>query len=106
MQRLGSCQPEGCGSACCRFVYVFQRMAPVEREFMVARGIPVVRFPTGDEALRFEHRCQHLTSEGRCGVYGTPERPAACDAYPSHPFDLVGVDGCSYRFIDARGRSV
>lgn len=102
MERIGICEPDGCGAACCRFVYSFQRLHPVEREFMVARGIPIVTFPTGDEALRFEHTCQHLTPEGRCGVYGKPERPEACGAYPSHPLDLFGVVGCSYRFVDKR----
>lgn len=101
--RIGECQPDACGSACCRFLYVFQqRMYPAERAFYEARGIPIVSFPTGDEALRIEHRCQHLDDAGRCGVYGRPERPEACNAYPSHPFDLVGVTGCTYSFVDER----
>jgi hypothetical protein len=100
--RSGTCQPEQCGSACCKFVALFQqRMLPAERAFYEARGIPIVAYPTGDEALHIAHRCQHLTELGACAVYGTPERPAACEAYPTHPFDLVGVERCSYTFTKA-----
>lgn len=99
--RSGTCQPEGCGSACCRFLMMFPGMGEAERAFYEARGLPIIEFPTGDLGLKIEHRCQHLTDAGACAVYGTPQRPAVCDAYPTHPYDLVAVEGCSYTFTRA-----
>ena len=43
-------------------------------------------------------RCSVLTEEGRCGVYGTPDRPQVCGDWPTSPRDLLETPWCGYRF--------
>lgn len=43
--------------------------------------------------------CSALNGEGRCAVYGRPERPQMCGDFPRGPGDLIGLDGaCTYSF--------
>lgn len=48
-----------------------------------------------------ESACQQLADDGTCKLYGSPERPAACAAYPTALADLQEVkDVCTYHFED------
>lgn len=44
--------------------------------------------------------CSALTKEGRCELFGKPERPAMCDRYPEMPEQVLA--GCAYRLTEAR----
>ena len=43
-------------------------------------------------------RCEKLTEDGMCSVFGTDERPQMCAPYPHHPLDVEGIDFCTYKF--------
>lgn len=100
--RRGTCQPHTCWSACCRFlalevnpIYLsdpdlaswvrLHRIDLVEREGRVLAQIPMP--------------CSALAGQGHCKLYGEPERPAICAAFPMTPASLFMLeDACTYRF--------
>ena len=43
-------------------------------------------------------RCQALTHEGNCSLYGKPERPEMCRTGPSNPWGNQLNPACSYKF--------
>ena len=56
-----------------------------------------------DEALvaRIEIPCSALTDEGKCGVYGTDERPEMCSQFPYNQLSMKGLeDVCTYSFAE------
>ena len=53
----------------------------------------------GQQVLAYiKIRCEKLTEDGMCGVFGTDERPQMCAPYPEHPLDVEGIDFCTYKF--------
>lgn len=47
-------------------------------------------------ALYFRISCNHLTEDGKCALYGKPERPEICKRYPEDGSFL-------YRFLKDKG---
>ena len=92
-RRTGDCSQ--CGE-CCTYI-----------------SLPLARSLTGDEkrwaelhagiqiigqSVRIETPCSALT-DGKCALFGTPERPQLCSDYP----ELPGLDsGCSYQFEEVK----
>ena len=104
--RVGECN--GClGAAnCCQFLIMQVNPAYLEgdrRTFIEMHGIRLFEQDGGAWA-RITAKCTHLTDEGKCGVFGQPERPQACADFPfvQHDIDLVddwiGKKTCSYSF--------
>ncbi len=75
----------GCG-ACCT--------APSIRE-------PLPGMPDGKPA---GVPCVHLTPERRCGLWGRPERPAACVAFEPEPWVCGASRGEALRLLGALER--
>ena len=99
MRREGTCPPEQCQGACCVFLGVFLSAPSEQLDFLVTRGIPVVA--TTNEEVQYAmvpQRCQHLTPEGRCGIYAS--RPEVCRTFPTGPEDLLGLPNCGYQFVE------
>lgn len=48
--------------------------------------------------ITIPNRCAALTDEGRCSLFGLPERPAMCGRYPEIPEQLLA--GCAYSFTE------
>ncbi len=102
--REGTCQPERCGSACCQSIWIevnpFYRTDPDISNWVRLHGIDLVE--RGDRTLaRIPVACTALDQHGGCSLYGQPERPYLCDAYPAAPASLDGVrDVCTYTFRD------
>lgn len=46
----------------------------------------------------WEARCRFQRDDGKCGVFGRPERPTACYLFPLTPGDLERVNGCGFSF--------
>lgn len=83
----------GCSAWCCRFLVFPQPVAEHASALdylQFALGFPGVELGLSDQgwALVLRTRCRHL-DEGRCSIYGQPERPQICTYYD-------GV-GCTYR---------
>ena len=104
--RSGACEPERCQGRCCTFVALFFERTPEHEQLLAgyhARGLPM-QIATGDRGehvnVRIEHRCQHLTDEGRCAIY--EDRPQVCRDFPRHPADLITIEEhCGFRFEPA-----
>ena len=103
--RTGECN--NC-SACCRFLILQVNPAYLEadrRKFVELHGIALFEQDGGVWA-RIDAACKHLTDEGKCGVYGTAERPQACADFPFVQSDIELVDAwagdkvCSYEFSE------
>lgn len=83
----------GCSAWCCRTLE-FDRGLPAtisQLEFMrYSLGFPSVELSISDStwSLVVHTTCRHL-SDGRCSIYGLPERPLGCAAYDEL--------GCQYR---------
>lgn len=98
--RTGACTP-GCG-ACCQWIelQVAARYArnPDTRKWLKLHGIEI----TQDDNLAFATiplPCRALLPDGRCSLYGTPDRPDLCGRYPATPADLSGLEGvCTFGF--------
>lgn len=99
--RSGECN--GC-AACCRFLILQVNPAYLEedrRRWIEMHGIRLFERDGGAWAS-ISAQCNHLTEEGKCGIY--EERPQGCRDFPTvqHDIDLVnewvGEKACSYSF--------
>ena len=104
-KRLGDCPPERCQGRCCEHVGIWFGDDDAARAFLEVlrvRGVHVLDLPDEKGAthhlVRLNQRCQHLTLEGLCGLYGTPERPQFCSDWPQEPGQLVNDPACGFRF--------
>lgn len=101
-QRLGSCEPARCGSACCQFIVV--EVNPIYlRQPDLASWVRLHRLEllehAGRTLVRIPMACSALATDGRCTLYGMPERPAICQDFPMTPASLLGVESvCTYTF--------
>ena len=96
--REGAC--DGCPKnpgACCQFVVLPER--PVTADEM-----KWLRLHNGAAALylagvkgRQNIPCSAL-ADGRCSLYGSPERPEMCVRYPEMPEQLI--EGCQYTLTE------
>lgn len=97
--REGECPPERCQGRCCEHIGLWYPVSTA-REFLqtlVIRGIDVKS--DGVMALvDIPQRCQHLTAEGLCGIYGKPERPQFCADWPTEPAQLINDENCGFSF--------
>lgn len=102
-RREGRCQPEVCGSACCRFVVLDVNPAHEQTDtasWLSFHGIALAPI-SGRTLARIPLECAALSGEGRCAVYGTNDRPTLCGDFPRGPGDLIGLDGrCTYTFTE------
>lgn len=76
----------GCAAYCCTsllFVHPLPGSYTDLDFFRYALGFEGVELGISDAqwTLIVRSRCRHLTPEGRCGVYGMPERPLTCRYY-------------------------
>lgn len=104
-QRLGSCEPKLCGSACCQFLTLEVNPIYAEQPDLVhwisLHGIELYEREKRVLA-RISIPCSALTTDGRCRLYGTDERPRVCADFPVTPVALLGVeDVCTFTFTGA-----
>lgn len=88
-QRYGKCNPQKCGSACCRFA-----VATEGREYhrFAFAGIrqPVARVKHRKEAIMiFAFHCPNITIDGRCKYHGRKTQAEICDKFPMTPTDMM-----------------
>ena len=100
--RQGTCQPRQCGSACCKSVIL--EVNPAYRadadvaNWISLHGITMFE-RDGRTLARIPTPCTALDEAGRCGIYGQPERPDMCAAFPSAPASLDGIEAvCTFTF--------
>jgi len=90
VQREGRCQPDKCGSACCKFVDA-QYLNDYSRGFfdeINEFGKPILK-----------RKCNNLMKCGKCKVW-KGKLPAACKQFP-HPSDATYwhiMDVCTFKF--------
>ena len=105
MARIGECTV-GCG-ACCQFLVlqVNPHYMEVEhvKKWIELHGISLSR-RSGGVWAQIPLHCSALTEEGKCSLYGMPERPLSCDTFPQSQADIdlvdawIGEKTCSYNF--------
>lgn len=95
--RTGTCN--GCAShalaQCCTFLQLplARGLTSDEARWVgLHPGVTVV-----GQSVRIDISCGAL-HEGRCTLFGLPERPALCERYPEQP-DQVLV-GCAYQLLE------
>ena len=99
--RQGHCSPN-CG-ACCRSLRL---QVPPEyganpdiKHWIELHGVRLVQ-QDGGTFVVLNLQCEALQEDSSCGLYGKPERPELCSAWPATPAALAPVaDVCSYSFI-------
>lgn len=82
MKRIGKCEPDKCGAACCK--------AFLQKEEMV-----------GDEKFTFPDGVCEKLKNNRCSIYSN--RPQGCKDFPQspdHPHYQAVKDVCTYKFIE------
>ena len=103
--RQGECN--SC-SVCCRFLILQVNPAYMDadrRKWIEMHGIRLAERDGGVWAT-IDVACTHLTDEGKCAVFGTPERPQTCADFPIVRADIqlvdewVGERACSYTFTE------
>lgn len=95
--RTGTC--DGCQrpgvtpGQCCTYIQLplARNLTQDEKLWVELHGLKMI-----GKDVRIEVRCQALTTDGRCSLYGKPERPQMCSDWPDHPDQLP--QGCSYAF--------
>ena len=104
--RVGECN--GClgAASCCKFVLLAVHHAylePDKRHWLEIHGVRLHE-SGGLVWARIDATCMHLTDGGKCGVFGTAERPQTCADFPFVQSDINLVDEwagekvCSYSF--------
>lgn len=69
-------------------------------ETLFIRGVSVKIHTESEKALvDIPQRCQYLTPDGLCGIYGLPERPSFCSRWPEEPAQLLNDPDCGFRFV-------
>ncbi len=101
-QRLGSCEPTLCDSACCRFfaleVNPLYLSDPDLADWVRLHGVDLTAVG-GRVLARIPLGCTALASDGSCHLYGQPARPTLCSEFPRSPLELYGVeDVCTFAF--------
>jgi Fe-S-cluster containining protein len=93
--RTGVC--DGCKglASCCTFL-----MLPLARSLSVdeqdwVRLHPGVSIVGG--SVRIDSACSALDGDGKCSLFGMPERPALCVRYPEQPEQML--PDCSYELV-------
>lgn len=102
--RLGSCEPRLCDAACCRFLTLevnpIYRTDPDITAWVELHGIRLHEVD-GRVVARIPLECSALMPNGQCFLYGKPERPELCEAFPMTPLALLGVeDVCTFAFTE------
>ena len=105
VQREGDCTV-GCG-ACCKFLTINVNpdyyTSEDAKAWVELHGIRV-RMSGGVCWMDIPTPCSALTDDGRCGIYGKPERPKGCDTFPQSQAEINLVDDftgekvCTYSF--------
>ena len=96
-RRTGECHGcEGTGQ-CCTYIQLPLARALSGDEIRWVELHPGLTVRGQD--IRIEIACSALV-EGKCTLYGTPDRPHICDLYPESP-DLD--EGCGYKLEKLKG---
>lgn len=94
------CQRPGVKAAnCCTFMVLplARSWSADEASWAALHGVKV----EGATAT-LQIACSALSEDGRCGLFGKPERPAMCNRYPEMPEQLL--EGCAFHFHVASRR--
>ena len=97
--RHGSCL-QGCG-LCCEMLELeinpVYLKAPDVANWVGQHGIGLRM--EGERCIaRLPIPCGALQPDKSCALYGKPERPRMCAAWPDHPRQLDAVPGCGFSF--------
>jgi len=103
-KRIGSCNPNICGGACCRYACLSIKEKEEYHDIIFLRAQNVHSFKkVNKKVIRVEHvNCPHLKINGRCSLHGKKVQSYTCDVFPMHKSDgvyCVVKDYCSYRFV-------
>ena len=106
MEREGECH--SCGECCqtvnmtvVRDVTLRQHGNLEELELYLSyRGIRVVGADEKRNELYYslDIPCSELTSDNRCRVHGSPEKPLICNRFPETKEDLEDIKNCGFHF--------
>ena len=103
MKREGECTV-GCG-VCCNFLTLQvppeYNSNPDVKKWVELHGVRLTERDGGVFAV-LNVPCHALTEDGKCGVYGTDERPELCEHWPNSPALISQIpeieEVCTYSF--------
>lgn len=92
-QRYGKCNPQKCGSACCRFAVATEGSEYHQLAFAGVRS-PVARIKQRkDVIIIFAFHCPNITTDGKCKLHNKKTQPEVCDKFPMTTTDAM------YRYV-------
>lgn len=99
--RSGSC--DGCNrpgltpGQCCTYIALPLSRPYTEDERNWVQLHPGLSF-LNESTIKVDVRCSALTEDGRCSLFGLPERPLICQQAPVVPEQLM--DGCAFSLTE------
>lgn len=83
---------------CCRYVELplARRLSRDEQKWIALHPGMRIIDRLDHHVVRFEVACGALAPDGRCTLYGKPERPEMCAHWPDYPEEQT-PPGCVYR---------
>ena len=96
MNPCGSCTVRG---LCCTYVRLPLARVLSQDEVHWLELHPGVQVHAGWLLHLEPLRCEALTEDGLCTLYGFPERPEMCSTWPDDPFDQTPEE-CEYRKME------
>jgi len=100
---VGKCEPEKCGTWCCHHIVLkIPKVNPNDVEYFEARGIRVRELGDRELALLITAPCQHITKDGKCGIYN--ERFENCVIYAKRKTDWFSSPECNIMWKEIHGR--
>lgn len=105
-ERQGECL--GCGINCCTLAAIPINLREGRHQdylgWLSAHDNLEIKEVGGYQFVSFRARCQYLTEDQKCSVFGKPERPELCSRWPQEPWELELMDAkgqqeCGYSFV-------
>ena len=106
MKRVGECL--GCGSNCCSFAAI---PVNLDREqhadyllWLSYHDIEIKDIEGVGQLAILPIQCKQLQPDGKCALYGQPERPIMCERWPQQPWEIAlmaekGQRECGFSFV-------
>lgn len=89
-KRIGKCNPNKCGGACCRYVLanMFEDSYHTKITNWVRQPMQTVKYGKTTYVVSAFH-CPDIMISGRCRLHGTKRQSEICDKFPMNHDDAV-----------------
>lgn len=106
-RRIGRCNPNKCGGACCRYAVTIEPSKKEYHDLIGANHKDVfeIKKVNKKDLIIKNAVCPNMTMDCKCKLHEKKEQPYTCDVFPMHPDDgtyLAVKKFCGYKFVKVK----